>query len=389
MAKVGTRPDANVCPPILTATLTATRVTNYLNSFSVSWPPLVANAALLLVNVGANILLVLGTAPFGASAGAAWPGLGFIGSPIASGATQVAVAALLVAFIRAAPSLHERRWPGWRPREALAWPRVRAFMRQALPSFAVFLLQDGYLQLCSLLAAQLGPAEIAAHSAFLQLLFSLTCLIFGLAKATQVRVAALLGRGDARLARVVAALATALCTLVSAAVGLALIAGRDEAGRLFSDDPAVVAAARDIALPCGIGYILIGLFYCSRALLAAQGRPGPAALAFLVGAWGVGVPAAFAQRRWLPGLGIAGVWWSLVLGFGVVTLVAGGFVVRSDWEALAAAAGARARRAAIGAQADEDNGAGSKGGAGARKAGGDGAEPLLLGSLQRDGGGAD
>ena len=228
-------------------------VTNYLNSFSVSWPPLVANVALLCVNVVMNVLLVLGTAPFGS---AAWAGIGFVGSPIASGATQAGVVALLVLFVRASPALHEGLWPGWRPREALAWPRVRTFMRQALPGFAAFFLQDAYLQLASLLAAELGPAEVAAHSALLQLLFALTCLIYGLTKATQVRVAALLGRGDARLARLVALLATAVCTAISAAVGLALVAARDVAGSLFSSDPAVIAAAREIALPCGLSYTL-------------------------------------------------------------------------------------------------------------------------------------
>ena len=71
-----------------------------------------------------------------------------------------------------------------------------------------------------------------------------------------MRVAALLGRGDARLARLVALLATAVCTAISAAVGLALVAARDVAGSLFSSDPAVIAAAREIALPCGLSYTL-------------------------------------------------------------------------------------------------------------------------------------
>ena len=355
--------------------------TNYLNSFSVSWPPLVANVALFFVNVLLNVALVLGTAPFGAPG--AWPGLGFIGSPIASGATQVAVAVLLVVFIRRSPALYAGRWPGWRPREALAAGRVGAFMRQAGPSFAVFLLQDGYLQVCSLLAAQLGAADIAAHSAFLQLLFALTCLIFGLSKAMQVRVALLLGRGDARLARLVAALATALCTGLSVAIGLALVAARSVAGRLFSEDAAVVAAARDIALPCGLGYMLISFFYCSRAILAAQGRPGPAAVAFLVGAWGVGVPFAFAQRRWLPALGVAGIWWGLVLGFACVTLIAGAFVVTSKWDDLARRAGERARGAAIESEG-ESKGEGD--GVGDGDGEGDGEKDkavALLGSLQR------
>ena len=99
----------------------------------------------MFFNIILNILLVLGTAPFGSppTSAAAWSGIGFIGSPIASGVTQVAVAVLLVVFIRRTPALHEGRWPGWRPREALSAGRLGAFLRQAGPSFAVFFLQDG------------------------------------------------------------------------------------------------------------------------------------------------------------------------------------------------------------------------------------------------------
>lgn len=49
----------------------------------------------------------------------------------------------------------------------------------------------------------------------------------------------------------------------------------------------------------------------------------------------------------MPELGLAGVWYTLVVGFGTVTLISWFFVLRSDWPALAAKAGARARSAAV------------------------------------------
>jgi Na+-driven multidrug efflux pump len=288
---------------------------------------------------------VFGLGALGARGAA--PVLGFVGSPIASGATQAAVLALLVLTIRGSPPLHERHWPGWRWREATAWPRVRVFLAQAAPSFVTFFVQETYLQVISLLAAGLGPAQIAAHTALLQLLCALTCLVFGLTKAAQVRVGLLRGRGDARRARSLAALATAACTAASTAVGLTLVAVRGVSGRAFSDDPAVQAEVGAVALPCGAGFVAMSFFYCSRAVLAAQGRPGPVAAAFLVGAWGVGVPAAVTISRLRPDLGLVGIWYGFIAGMAVITLIASGAVLRSDWDEAARRAQARAHAAAV------------------------------------------
>jgi hypothetical protein len=87
------------------------------------------------------------------------------------------------------------------------------------------------------------------------------------------------------------------------------------------------------------------------------------------------VPVAFLQRHFLPGAGVAGIWWGLCLGFGCVTIIAGGFVVTSDWESLAARAGARAHGNAIAAVGSADGG----GGGGTKRV-------PLLGSLQHEGG---
>ena len=327
----------------LWASQTYVLVSNYLNSFSISWPPLFANVIMLGINVLANVLLVFGTQPFGSTL---WSGIGFPGSPIASGITQVGVCFLMVLFIRSSPALYEKRWPGWKLSEAFAWERMRVFLGQAIPSFISFFLQDGFMQVMSFLAASMGDAQVAAHNSFLQFLFALTCLIYGLTKATQVRVASLLGKGDVKRAKLVAFFATAACSLVSLTVGMTVLASRNVLGYVFSKDPAVVAAASEIALPCGISFTLISLFYCSRAILAAQARPGPITVAFLVGAWGCGVPSGIAIAK-LTTLGIAGIWYAMIIGLGTTTLIATIAVVRSDWEAISDKASIRAHRAAL------------------------------------------
>ena len=49
----------------------------------------------------------------------------------------------------------------------------------------------------------------------------------------------------------------------------------------------------------------------------------------------------------MPELGLAGIWYTLVVGFTTVTLISWFFVLRSDWPALAAKAGVRARSSAV------------------------------------------
>jgi Na+-driven multidrug efflux pump len=92
----------------------------------------------------------------------------------------------------------------------------------------------------------------------------------------------------------------------------------------------------------------MSFFYCSRAVLAAQGRPGPVAAAFLIGAWGVGVPAAVAIARLRPDLGLVGIWYGFIAGMAAITLIASGAVLRSDWDDAARRAQARAHAAAVG-----------------------------------------
>ena len=335
----------------LWASQTYVIVSNYLNSFSVSWPPLFANVIMLGINVLANVLLVFGTVPFGSTV---WSGIGFPGSPIASGLTQVGVCFLMVLFIRSSPSLHELRWPGWRLKEAFAWSRMKVFLGQALPSFLSFFLQDGFMQVMSFLAASMGDAQVAAHNSFLQFLFALTCLIYGLTKATQVRVASLLGKGDVERAKTVAFFATVACSVVSLTVGMTVLATRNVLGYVFSRDPQVIAAASEIALPCGISFTLISLFYCSRAILAAQARPAPITIAFLIGAWGCGVPSGIAISK-LTNLGIAGIWYAMIIGLGTTTLIATIAVIRSDWKAISDKASFRAHKAAIEQDKDIDS----------------------------------
>ena len=66
------------------------------------------------------------------------------------------------------------------------------------------------------------------------------------------------------------------------------------------------------------------------------------------GLWGVSVPLAYVfglRIRLGGGTGLVGVWWGLIAGYSVMTLVMIGFVVHSDWDRYAADAQSRSETA--------------------------------------------
>jgi Na+-driven multidrug efflux pump len=75
-------------------------------------------------------------------------------------------------------------------------------------------------------------------------------------------------------------------------------------------------AAR-IAILVGCCYALLVFFYLSMATLAAQGRAGIVAIAFVVGAWFVSVPLAYVFAFVLNGLskGLFGLWAGMAAGY--------------------------------------------------------------------------
>ena len=71
------------------------------------------------------------------------------------------------------------------------------------------------------------------------------------------------------------------------------------------------------------------------------------AVAFLVGAWGVGVPVAWALAH-PAGLTLLGLWAGSACGYAAVTAICAVVVARSDWAALAAVARNKAEVSAAG-----------------------------------------
>ncbi|KNC46234.1 multidrug/Oligosaccharidyl-lipid/Polysaccharide Flippase superfamily [Thecamonas trahens ATCC 50062] len=290
-------------------------------------PAMVINAAGLVFNLAANVVLVHGAG--------SWAGMGFVGSPLATAASRWVVFVGYAVYMWATRRAYlKSATPGfswaWMSRARL----VTYTLEQALPLSLSGLIEELQFQVLAVMALDLGAVEIATNNAMFVLFFFLDSAMLGLFTACSIRVGRLLGCGLPQAARRAGVVTFGLSMVVGGAVSLALYLLRAQLGKIVSSDPAIWSEAESIARLLAISYILIGVFYTCMAILDGQARPLPVALAFFVGAWLVCIPLAyvfvFRDHR-----GLRGIWLSMVIGYSVVTTIAAGFVVTSDWSALA------------------------------------------------------
>lgn len=163
----------------------------------------------------------------------------------------------------------------------------------------------------------MGTVAVASHQVALQLAALTFMIPVGVAQATSVVVGRAVGRGDPFGARraVGAGILTATAFMVLTAAMFLTLPG--PLARIFSNDPAVVAAAALLLPIAGVFQVFDGLQVAAAGALRGVGDTRVPMLLNLVGFWFVGLPACVVLGFTLD-LGPRGVWWGLALGIGVV-----------------------------------------------------------------------
>ena len=299
---------------------------------------LVVYACAFALNLVLNVLLVHGSSSLGI------PGLGFVGSPLATTLTRVLqlLALLSLSWSRLPPLRHVR--------DACRRSRVCTFAAQAGPRTLATAFEEFALQIMGALAGRLGAVTMATHNAMLMAFFWLTAPMYGVGSATQQRMGYYLGAGQPRNARLVAGLCFIAQVGLSWCVAATLMLTRNEIGKLFSSSSAIIEMTARIAPLVAAAYCLVGVFYSSMAVLHGSGRPLPVALAFLIGSFAIapalGYSLTFTSIRCCDfGEGVLplyGIWFGLIGGYFVTTIISGVAVLRSNWEAISKKAQERA-----------------------------------------------
>lgn len=266
--------------------------------------------------------------------------------------------AVALAVLALGSALHETRvarpagvgaWAGLSPRAAFSgW---RPYLAVALPSCSQVCIEWWTFEALILMAGALPGAEaaalaVAATGVGFQTVTVAYSLPLGIANAASARVGAELGAGRPAAARRAAGVATGAASLAAAAAALALLAARRSWPRLFSADPAVIAATASIMPLVATALVGDGVNGALAGAVRGAGRQGAAAALNLVAYWAIGIPCT-AWLAFKAGLGLTGLWAGLAATTALQAAAMAAFVFGAiRWPAEADAAAARVKAAA-------------------------------------------
>ena len=281
----------------------------YLQSREQVRPALFVMIAANVVHAFGNWVLIFGHLGF--------PALGALGAGIATTLTRAGSCLALVALMRAF-TLHEGAWVPW-SRDSLDLRRLAQVAAFGLPIALQISLEIWAFSGAALIAGQLGAVALAAHTVTLNMAALAFMLPLGIAQGAATRVGNLIGAREPDAAQRAAWVSIGMGAAVMSVSGLAFVLFRNLLPRIYTPDAAVIAAAAAILPIAGAFQIFDGTQAVGCGVLRGMGRTRPAMVFNLVSYWVLALPIGtwLALRR---GWGLAGIWWGLALGLGLVAI---------------------------------------------------------------------
>ena len=288
-----------------------------LQAMSVVRPSLYAIAAGNLVNGLANYALIFGR----------WgcPRLGAPGSACATAAARWAMFLWLVWAARRPLREKMEGLSGWRGlggvwRSTGGWRPMARLLRIGLPIGLHMTIELLLFVAIALLMGRFGTEAIAGHQVAILLCSVSFMVAVGIAGAAMTRVGNAVGRADLPAARRTAAVCLGLdAGVMSLFAALFALAPRQLAA-LFTDDPAVIAAAARL-LPIAAAFqVFDGTQAVSAGILRGTADTALPAAGAIVGYGLLALPAGW-LLAFPCGLGPRGLWWGATLGLAVVAVL--------------------------------------------------------------------
>lgn len=263
--------------------------------------PLWITGAVMAVKLLGNALLIFGAWGF--------PRLELVGAGIATVVAQVAGVGL---FVWASGRGSTRGVLRLRARDFRSIRRVLPeATRISLPAVGERAVLNVAVMTFFALIGQYGEAAVAAYTIGIRVLsFSwIPPGAFSIAASTLVAQA--LGAGRRSEAERAGWRAARFSVLVALGLGLLYALFREPLGRLFTDDPGVLAAMSPFMLVLALTQPVMGLHFTLAGALRGAGDTVTPLLSAGLGNWGLRVPIAFAFARLLE-LELAWVWSALI-----------------------------------------------------------------------------
>ncbi len=284
---------------------------NYLDAQSRPWPAFWIMFGGVWLNVLLNWILIYGN--LGA------PAMGLTGAGWATLVSRVVTVVGLVWFV----------WAGWsRPSERcgfdLAWWKDQwSLFRLGLPTGLQLLSEVGAFAVAGLLIGRLGAVPLAAHQIAITCASTTFMFPLGVAMASTVRIAQVMGAGRTDLLRPIAAGSWLIGLVAMAAFAVLFLVANVAIATAFVREPAVIKLAASLLVIAGIFQLVDGVQVVGSGLLRGlRDTTGPM-LITVAAYWLVALPLG----TWLAlarGDGAQGMWVGLALGL----VVAAGLLVK-------------------------------------------------------------
>lgn len=284
---------------------------NYLDAQSRPWPAFWIMFGGVWLNVLLNWILIYGN--LGA------PAMGLTGAGWATLVSRVVTVVGLIWFV----------WAGWsRPSERcgfdLAWWKDQwSLFRLGLPTGLQLLSEVGAFAVAGLLIGRLGAVPLAAHQIAITCASTTFMFPLGVAMASTVRIAQVMGAGRTDLLRPIAAGSWLIGLVAMAAFAVLFLVANVAIATAFVREPAVIKLAASLLVIAGIFQLVDGVQVVGSGLLRGlRDTTGPM-LITVAAYWLVALPLG----TWLAlarGDGAQGMWVGLALGL----VVAAGLLVK-------------------------------------------------------------
>ncbi|CAB4273981.1 unnamed protein product [Prunus armeniaca] len=246
-------------------------------------------------------------------------------------------------YIRLSPSCKET-WTGL-SRKAFKgmWP----YFKLTVASAVMLCLEIWYNQGLTLISGLLPNPTVSLDSISISMNywnFSLQFML-GLSAAASVRVSNELGAGNPRVAKFSVFVVTGTSTLISIIFSAIILIFRTGLSKLFTSDAEVVEAVSDLTPLLAISVFLNGIQPILSGVAIGSGWQAVVAYVNLTCYYIIGLPIG-CVLGFKTSLGVAGIWWGMLLGVFLQTIALIVLTARTNWDAEVVNAADRLKRSA-------------------------------------------
>lgn len=289
---------------------------SYLAAHNVTRPLIIAVVVGNLANAVLDYVLIFGVAAIGL------PPLGVIGAAAATVTVQIVIVFVYLASVRALDPDGPQgpKQPG---DPSPLPPSTRADLIEVLrfggPVAGQLFAEVGIFGVATVIAASMGTLPVAGHTIALNLSSFTFAVAVGVGAATSVRVGHAIGAGDLALARRRGLIGFAMGLGVMAAFAVMFVSAPRLLASVFTDDPAVIAAAVPLLMIAALFQLSDGAQAIGAGALRGLGDTRATLIGNLIGhyAIGLGISLGLAYGA---GMGARGLWLGLSAGLTVTAL---------------------------------------------------------------------